>query len=424
MQSRISITLPWIIGAAVAAAILLSGLLLASDLRIQRRTADEIQTRFERVSGIRRAQSLLVDAETGQRGFLLTSKRSYLGPYERARTELPLLLARLRASHPAAPTEALDSASQAKLLELQKTVELAESGRRQAALAIVDSDSGKRYMDLARRETARLADAEQAQLDSALQRSDVYAVRTFWALAFLALSVALLVWLGVALFLRARSLEAEAARLREVEEAQKQTALVARELNHRVKNLFSVVIAIVQLASRGTATPQEAVTRIRERLHALALAHEVSLGSDPMGGFELASLLSAILAPYSEVADFEISGPPLQLPVMRATPLGLIVHELATNAMKYGAWSVDGGKVTIRWSIAEQAESSGERMLEFCWKEHRDEPLKGDGAAGFGSRLIHAAIAQLDGMVNREWGENGISIVIRAPIVPEQSAHD
>jgi two-component sensor histidine kinase len=406
----------WIIGAALLAAVVVSIMLLASTLTTQRETGNEIRQRFANVLALRQAEGLLVDAETGQRGYVLTGTPAYLEPYQRARQRLPGQLDSLAAAGVVAPTDAFATLAQAKMQELGETVQLASGGDKGAALAIVDSGAGKRYMDEIRTETARLVALQQRALNAALQRTEQYTVRIYLGLALLALSVMVLLWLGLRMMLRAQELEAEAVRLREVEAAEKQTALIARELNHRVKNLFSVVLAIVQLSGRGATSAQEAVVRIRERIQALGRAHEVSLGENPMAGFKLEDILKVILSPYvSPTAELVLEGPAVELPAMRATPIGLIFHELATNALKYGAWSANGGKVTLNWSVAANS-------LRLSWEESGSEPLRSEGESGFGTKMIGAAVAQLGGTIARERGDHGLKIVIGAPLIPVRHA--
>jgi two-component sensor histidine kinase len=144
-----------------------------------------------------------------------------------------------------------------------------------------------------------------------------------------------------------------------------------------------------------------------------------------MDGFDLETMLRTLLAPYSDdPSDLDLSGPEIRLPAMRVTPIGLIIHELATNAIKYGAWSADGGKIAVRWEVDDRREHNGTSvgpLLRLHWDERRIERLDGaDGPAGFGSKLINAAVAQLDGTINRERKDHGISIVIDAPIIPDE----
>jgi two-component sensor histidine kinase len=410
--------------AVVVIAIVASGGLLANALRTQRDAGMELRQRFENVLTLRRTQALLVDAETGQRGFLLTAAPAFLEPYEHARQELPIDLSKLAATGVTARHGQLQRLSIAKLGELAQTIDLMRSGRKNDAMTIVSSGVGKHDMDAIRVETEALVAGQQRHIEAAIGRSEQLTARTYYSLSVLAAGVFALLWFGLTMVLRADRLAAEAERLRLVEQAERRTQLIARELNHRVKNLFAVVLAIVQLASRGAATPKDAVTRIRDRVQALARAHEISLGKDPMNGFDLETLLRSTLAPYALTdAELEIGGPPVQLPPMRVTPLGLIVHELATNAIKYGAWSGDGGKVVVHWSIANGSPGPDKRddLLKLSWIERVNEPLLPQGPPGFGSRMIEAAVAQLDGRLVQERSAAGLIITIDAPIVPLQA---
>jgi two-component sensor histidine kinase len=412
--------LPWVIGAIVVVTTIGSFLLLASAFNKQSQTDLFIRQHFGNVLVLRQAEALMVDAETGQRGFLLTSQPSFLDPYNRARSQLPSKLNELVNAGVDARGDALENLRAAKLGELALTLQLAQHGRKDAAVALVAAGKGKRLMDALRVETARRERHQQALIDGAIVRSERYAKASYGALAVLIVSGIALLWLGLSMAARAQTLEAETVRLREVEQAQRQTALVARELNHRVKNLFSIVLAIVQLASRGSSSPKEVVSRVRERIQALARAHEVSLGHNPMSDFDLETMLRTLLAPYSSPARLELGGPPIHLPVMRVTPIGLLIHELATNAVKYGAWSGGDGKVTVDWSIVEADQYNGtpaSPLLRLRWDETRADPLQTEGEMGFGSKLINSAVAQLDGSIVKERSDNGVSIVIDAPIV-------
>lgn len=423
MHSALSRSIRPAIAALVVVAIAASTFLLTSALRTQHETGVEIRQRFENVLALRRTQALLVYAETAQRGYLLTSQPSFLEPYDVARAELPGEFRKLATDIPV-PTAELQRLTRAKMNEMALTLDLARSGRRDEAQDAVASGRGKDYMDAIRAEVSRRIAEQQKLLNASIDRSEHFTNRTYWALAALVLSAVALLCAGLVMAFRTQHLEAEAMRLRDVEQAQRRTALIARELNHRVKNLFSIVLAIVHLASRGSTTPKEAVDRVRERVQALARAHEISLGSDPMEGFDLETMLRTLLAPYaSGPGDLELSGPEIRLPAMRVTPIGLIVHELATNAMKYGAWSSDGGKIAVRWEVGDPPAHNGasvaSQLLRLRWDERRSEPLDGaDGPSGFGSKLINAAVAQLDGTIDRERKDHGLSIVIDAPIIP------
>ena len=307
-------------------------------------------------------------------------------------------------------------------MSLHSPFNLTRDGRKGEALELVQNGPGKALMDAIRIENGRLIAIERGRVDAEIKTSETYIARTYLALVLLVVSAAALLWLGLANVLRNQRLESEATRLREVAKAQARTALIARELNHRVKNLFSIVLAIIQLSSRGVTSPKEAIERIRDRVQALARAHEVSLGADPLDDFDFETMLKTLLAPYASGSEeLELDGPSIQLPVMRVTPLGLIIHELATNSVKYGAWSSESGKVGVRWSVDDAKPVNGApsaQMLRLCWEERSSEPLQVDGKKGFGSQLINSAVAQLNGSITRERGDYGLTIFIDAPIVP------
>jgi two-component sensor histidine kinase/CHASE3 domain sensor protein len=408
----------WTILAVVLVAIVAASLLLGSSLRSQRATAADITRSFEDTLTLRRTLRLLVDAETGQRGFLLTGKPGFLEPYERARRLIPSQLDRLVERRLVAADGPLMSRSERKLAELSRTVALAQSGRRSQALAIVASEDGKHDMDAIRTEVSTLTRLEQAHIERALQQSEDVTRQTYVGLAVLAAAGVAILWLGVAMLLRAGRLESETARLHEVEQAERRSSLIAKELNHRVKNLFAVILALVQLASRGATTPKEAVHRISERLQALARAHEIALGTNPMDWFDLEALLAAILAPYaSGGGELEMSGPAVEIAPSQITPISLIVHELATNALKYGAWSDAGGAVLLTWSRLAPDTDSEQPLLRLAWEERADSPVSKDGAAGFGSRMIKASVAQLDGRFARKRTGRGLSFTIDVPVI-------
>ena len=409
----------WVIGTVVLFATVTAVLLLTFAVQRQHQADGDIRQKLESVLTLRRTQALIVDAETGQRGFLLTSDPSFLEPYEQAQRALPGELRQLAASDIGQQSIPLQTLIKYKMRELDATLAMIRAGRREAALSLVEAGTGRKYMDAIRADCSQRIREERARIVASIERSEQFTSRIYAALSLLIFCAAVLLWLVTSMFLQTRQLEVETVRLREVAAAERRTALIARELNHRVKNLFSIVLAIIQLASRGTSTPKEAVGRIRERIQALARAHEVSLGSDPMGRFDLETLLRTILAPYaSGNSTIEIGGPQVLLPVMRVTPIGLIVHELATNALKYGAWSVDGGRLSISWLVRDDEEGADVHVLQLDWNEYCREPVGPDGTKGFGSRLIDAAIAQLDGRIVRERGEHGLNITIEAPIVP------
>lgn len=133
--------------------------------------------------------------------------------------------------------------------------------------------------------------------------------------------------------------------------------VVATEMSHRVKNLFSVASALTAISARSAATVAEMARDLTQRLTALARAHDLvrpTCGGAGAGAAPLADLLAVLLAPYNDTGAAErirVSVPDVHVGTAAATALALIVHELATNSVKYGALSVAGGLLDISCSI-------------------------------------------------------------------------
>ena len=212
----------------------------------------------------------------------------------------------------------------------------------------------------------------------------------------------------------AERLRAEAnLRRREAERARDRSDLLARELNHRVKNLFAIVSSVVVLSGRNAPEAKATVDAIRQRINALALAHTVTQGLATPGSEEgdqsdgetvsLDALVRATLAPHDQ-GGIEIAGPDLRLPVSAVTSFGLILHELATNAAKYGALSVPEGTVSVSWS-----REGGD--VHFRWHERGGPPI-GDTPTGkgFGSVLLRQAQTQLEAVVEQDWAAEGLRL--------------
>jgi len=162
------------------------------------------------------------------------------------------------------------------------------------------------------------------------------------------------------------------------------------ELTHRVRNTLAVIQAIARHTLRGSTSPQEFVERFEGRLAALATAHTLLVGSDWQGA-DLAELAFQQLAPH--VTDnpkrLHLKGDSVLLPADLATPFGLVMHELATNAAKYGSLSVSRGTVGVSWTV--DARNKPHR-LRLVWEERGGPPAGEPKASGFGTALIDSVI--------------------------------
>lgn len=187
-------------------------------------------------------------------------------------------------------------------------------------------------------------------------------------------------------------------------------ALLARELKHRTDNIFSVINAIVGLTARRETDVGAYAAKLSERLSALAAAHRVTIpGIGGQEAAELGELVAAVMKPYRNRFEDRVlaEGPKVALEPRIVTALGLTLHELATNAIKYGALSLADGRVAISW------ESDG-TALRLAWREEGGPVL--DPAAeigkGTGTLLIDGMLASFGGKVSRDFAAGGLVIVI------------
>lgn len=196
------------------------------------------------------------------------------------------------------------------------------------------------------------------------------------------------------------------------EERQK---LLLNELNHRVKNTLAIVQAIVFQTMRATPNAGEALTRVQARLMALSGRHDL-LNATSWAGASLRELIEAELAPYRgrDGGKAVLEGPHVDLDAKTALALGLVVHELATNAAKYGALSSPEGRVEVRWRM--RGEAAGPR-LDIDWIERDGPPVSAPEGAGFGTRLIERSVTgELSGEVECHYSETGFRCRLSLPL--------
>jgi two-component system, chemotaxis family, CheB/CheR fusion protein len=187
--------------------------------------------------------------------------------------------------------------------------------------------------------------------------------------------------------------------------------LLLGELAHRVRNTLAVVQAIAHQSMRTSKTSEEFVQRFDGRLSALASTHSLLVNSE-WEGADVATLAHSQLEPYtSENPDrVRISGEPVTLQADLATPFGLILHELATNAAKHGSLSRPKGSVAVEWTVT----GNDPRVLKVVWREQGGPPVHEPVTSGFGSALIENGIASAT--VKREFKRSGLICTIELPL--------
>jgi two-component system, chemotaxis family, CheB/CheR fusion protein len=188
--------------------------------------------------------------------------------------------------------------------------------------------------------------------------------------------------------------------------------LLLRDQAHRLNNTLAVVQSIAHQTMRGHPAAQDFGTRFDGRLEALASAHTL-LSESRFESADLAELVRKLLAPYAAEGSerYRLEGEPVELPAELATPFGLVLHELATNAAKYGSLSRIGGAILIKWA---KKSEEGQRSLEFIWEERGGPPVEALGKATLGSALIEGLIP--NATVRREFDADGFVCTIQVAI--------
>ncbi|MBV9431348.1 MAG: PAS domain S-box protein [Hyphomicrobiales bacterium] len=186
--------------------------------------------------------------------------------------------------------------------------------------------------------------------------------------------------------------------------AEERQRLMARELVHRVKNSFAVIQSIVRQTQRSTPDPEAFAEAFGGRLAAMAASHDL-LTDRHWEGASLRELVASQLAAFSAGAEkrVHVHGPEVTLDTALAVPLGLALHELATNATKYGSLSVPGGSVELSWKIGE---TEGAESLSLAWREVGGPPVKPPSRRGFGTSLIERGLP--DAKIDRRFERDGL----------------
>jgi PAS domain S-box-containing protein len=193
--------------------------------------------------------------------------------------------------------------------------------------------------------------------------------------------------------------------------SERQRLSLINELNHRVKNTLATVQSIAMQTMRGAADSQEAFLRFETRLVALARAHDV-LTKENWEGADLRSVVERVLEPFRAERDrFTVRGDSVRLAPRHALALAMAFHELATNAVKYGSLSADGGEVEVEWSAL-----AARSAVALVWREKNGPPVRGPVRKGFGSRLLEKSLAHdLGAAAEIEFRASGVVVKLTAP---------
>ncbi len=186
-------------------------------------------------------------------------------------------------------------------------------------------------------------------------------------------------------------------------------SFLMRELAHRSKNLVAVIQAIAHQTARHTDDMSEFIERFSARLVSLARTHDLIAGKDKDGA-ALKDLVESQIEAFVEMGGRQVTiiGPPVVLDQTATQNIGLALHELATNAAKYGALSVPEGRVEIEWKTVRN--SGGDRMLHLSWRERNGPEVAAPARKGFGHVVVERMVADsLDAKIRLNFAPAGLS---------------
>jgi two-component sensor histidine kinase len=221
--------------------------------------------------------------------------------------------------------------------------------------------------------------------------------------ALIAGSAVLFVLLAETLFLYAR-----------LANALKHQELLIAELDHRVKNILERVAMAAKYTIRGSGSTQERLLAFDDRIQSMAGAHAL-LSQSRWQGVSLSDLVRGQLAPYTTSRNMTISGPGLALTAAETQAVAMVLHELVTNAVKYGALSTADGRISVSWE--RRSGEDGEPRLIMAWREIGGPPTTAPAHPGYGTQLIRGLIPhELGGVVELVFGTDGTRCDIEFPL--------
>jgi PAS domain S-box-containing protein len=210
--------------------------------------------------------------------------------------------------------------------------------------------------------------------------------------------------------LRIEGLTRDITKSKRAEEHQR---LLVAELDHRVKNVLARVGVVAMYTREGSGTIDEFIEALDSRIESMAVAHEL-LSQGNWMGVRLADLVRHQLAPYATDANMAISGPDIALNAAATEALGMVLHELVTNASKYGALSIPEGRVSVSWECRNSDDATF--GLKILWRETCGPSVSAPCKSGYGISLVCELIPhELGGIVDLAFPPEGVSCTIEIP---------
>ncbi|MBX9459785.1 MAG: PAS domain S-box protein [Brevundimonas sp.] len=202
--------------------------------------------------------------------------------------------------------------------------------------------------------------------------------------------------------------------------ADDQRVLLLNELNHRVKNSLATVQSVVEQTLRSAKVDAGVRNDLVARIMALSSAHNVLVDRNWAGADLEAVVRDVTRAFEGPQGRLHLDGAPVHLHPSQAVTLSLVLHELVTNAAKYGALSVPGGRVEVSWNLS--LDSAGMRFLTLLWREGGGPPVEPPSRAGFGTRLLAGALNHQHGGAKIHYEPEGVCAVLSCRLMEEGPA--
>jgi two-component sensor histidine kinase len=233
-----------------------------------------------------------------------------------------------------------------------------------------------------------------------LPESEVYALartRLLWRSLVAAITIAALSLIGMLANRQAR-----------------REAVLMAESEHRFKNTLAVVATVIERAREDTKSIDDFVSSLRSRIQSMA-GTQTLLGQSQWGNANLADLVRNELRPYAAGTNTSVDGPAVYLTANAAHAIAMVLHELATNAAKYGALSQSGGRVSVRWT--QTVDNSSAPILRIEWKETGGPEVTAPAREGYGSSVIRDLLAyEMAGRVDLVFEADGVRCIIELPV--------
>jgi PAS domain S-box-containing protein len=201
------------------------------------------------------------------------------------------------------------------------------------------------------------------------------------------------------------------------EEERRMAALKTDELLHRLKNIVNVMTVVIEMTGRSATDPKDYSKKIADRLRALGQAHFATISDDAPKVLHLEELAKMLLVAYAPLGEAQVrlNGDDVTLPEHSLTPITLLLHELATNAVKHGSLGVEKGIVDLTWKVTDHDE------LEMKWHE-QNGPEVSQPTRESGSRIVGALVRASGGSLTFDWEASGLVAELKLPLLGRHSA--